>query len=161
MPLNDLSFRTRQEIKVEQTWGFVSTTETQKAQRNWRITEQNRHFSVPSVSLWLMTMFGFCSSLFLGDSLLVFSDQGYAKNAYPWLISLHRSAVTKPPGSSSYLASGLPYLTASMGISPYMIVKNEEGWVVGAIESVRSIVDEVIIVAPPRARRTLLAVRDS
>src|ERR1043165_649049 len=33
-----------------------------------------------------------------------------------------------------------------MGISLCMIVKNEEDWVVGAVESVRSIVDEVIIV---------------
>ena len=53
---------------------------------------------------------------------------------------------TRPPGESSYLASGLPYLTVSMGVSLRMIVKNEEDWVVGAIESVRSNVDEVIIV---------------
>src|SRR5581483_907647 len=33
-----------------------------------------------------------------------------------------------------------------MGISLCMIVKNEEDWVAGAVESVRSIVDEVIIV---------------
>jgi tetratricopeptide (TPR) repeat protein len=33
-----------------------------------------------------------------------------------------------------------------MGISLCMIVKNEEDWVLGAVESVRSIVDEVIIV---------------
>jgi len=33
-----------------------------------------------------------------------------------------------------------------MGISLCMIVKNEEDWVAGAIESVRSIIDEVIIV---------------
>src|SRR6516162_3345651 len=33
-----------------------------------------------------------------------------------------------------------------MGISLCMIVKNEEDWIVGAVESVRSIVNEVIIV---------------
>jgi glycosyltransferase involved in cell wall biosynthesis len=33
-----------------------------------------------------------------------------------------------------------------MGISLCMIVKNEEDWFAGAVESVRSIVDEVIIV---------------
>src|SRR5215475_12536666 len=33
-----------------------------------------------------------------------------------------------------------------MGISLCMIVKNEEDWVLGAVESVRSIVNEVIIV---------------
>ncbi len=35
---------------------------------------------------------------------------------------------------------------ACMGISLCMIVKNEQDWVAGAVESVRSIVDEVIIV---------------
>src|SRR3989442_13801447 len=35
---------------------------------------------------------------------------------------------------------------ANMGISLCMIVKNEEDWVTEAVESVRSIVDEVIIV---------------
>jgi tetratricopeptide (TPR) repeat protein len=46
-----------------------------------------------------------------------------------------------------------------MGISLCMIVKNEEDWIAGAVESVRSIVDEVIIVdtgstdsTPSRAR---------
>ena len=33
-----------------------------------------------------------------------------------------------------------------MGISLCMIVKNEEDWIAGAVESVRSIVNEVIIV---------------
>src|SRR6185503_18613352 len=33
-----------------------------------------------------------------------------------------------------------------MGISLCMIVKNEQDWLAGAVESVRSIVDEVIIV---------------
>jgi glycosyltransferase involved in cell wall biosynthesis len=40
----------------------------------------------------------------------------------------------------------MPYRTPSMGISLCMIVKNEEDWVVGAVQSVRSIVNEVIIV---------------
>ena len=44
------------------------------------------------------------------------------------------------------MARDLPYLTASMGISLCMIVKNEEDWIAGAVESVRSIVSEVIIV---------------
>jgi glycosyltransferase involved in cell wall biosynthesis len=42
-----------------------------------------------------------------------------------------------PPGA---------YAQAVMGISLCMIVKNEEDWVSGTVESVRSIVDEVIIV---------------
>ena len=40
----------------------------------------------------------------------------------------------------------LPYWSASMGISLCMIVRNGEDWVEGAVQSVRSIVNEVIIV---------------
>src|SRR5207247_4992774 len=40
----------------------------------------------------------------------------------------------------------LPYWSANMGISLCMIVRNEEDWVEGAVQSVRSIVNEVIIV---------------
>ncbi len=45
-----------------------------------------------------------------------------------------------------HLASGVPFPWLPMGISLCMIVKNEEDWVAGAIESVRSVVEEVIIV---------------
>src|SRR5215831_17771276 len=44
------------------------------------------------------------------------------------------------------MAAKLPLSGLAMGISLCMIVKNEEDWVAGAVESVRSIVDEVIIV---------------
>jgi tetratricopeptide (TPR) repeat protein len=44
------------------------------------------------------------------------------------------------------MASHLPYPRPVMGISLCMIVKNEEDWIDGAVQSVRSIVDEVIIV---------------
>src|ERR1700731_879691 len=46
----------------------------------------------------------------------------------------------------SRLARCLPYLSPVMGISLCMIVKNEEDWIEGAVQSVRSIVSEVIIV---------------
>ncbi len=48
-------------------------------------------------------------------------------------------------GAHHSLACKLPYPTPVMGISLCMIVKNEEDWIEGAIQSVRSIVDEVII----------------
>ena len=57
------------------------------------------------------------------------------------------------------LARRLPLSTASMGISLCMIVKNEEDWVVGAVESVRSIVDEVIIVDTGSTDSTLSRVQ--
>jgi tetratricopeptide (TPR) repeat protein len=44
------------------------------------------------------------------------------------------------------MACHLPYPRPVMGISLCMIVKNEEDWIEGAVQSVRSIVDEVIIV---------------
>jgi O-antigen biosynthesis protein len=44
------------------------------------------------------------------------------------------------------LVPHLPYPHPNMGISLCMIVKNEEDWVEGAVQSVRSFVDEVIIV---------------
>src|SRR5215831_11183031 len=44
------------------------------------------------------------------------------------------------------MAAKLPLSGLAMGISLCMIVKNEEDWVLGAVESVRSIVNEVIIV---------------
>src|SRR6267143_1903504 len=44
------------------------------------------------------------------------------------------------------LVPDLPYQPRNMGISLCMIVKNEEDWVEGAVQSVRSIVNEVIIV---------------
>jgi tetratricopeptide (TPR) repeat protein len=44
------------------------------------------------------------------------------------------------------LVPHLPYLYPGMAISLCMIVKNEEDWIEGAVQSVRSIVSEVIIV---------------
>src|ERR1700733_2906876 len=44
------------------------------------------------------------------------------------------------------LVPRLPYIFPGMGISLCMIVKNEEDWLEGAVQSVRSIVSEVIIV---------------
>src|SRR5438128_3749731 len=47
-----------------------------------------------------------------------------------------------------------------MGISLCMIVKNEEDWVAGAVESVRSIVDEVIIVDTGSTDSTLSRIQE-
>jgi len=57
------------------------------------------------------------------------------------------------------LACQLPLCQPSMGISLCMIVKNEQDWVVGAVESVRSIVDEVIIVDTGSTDSTLARIQ--
>jgi tetratricopeptide (TPR) repeat protein len=60
-----------------------------------------------------------------------------------------RNSISSPViflGTVEVLALLLPYSLSTMGISLCMIVKNEQDWLAGAVDSVRSIVDEVIIV---------------
>jgi O-antigen biosynthesis protein len=60
----------------------------------------------------------------------------------------------------SRLVTHLPLPDPYMGISLCMIVKNEQDWIAGAVESVRSIVNEVIIVDTGSTDQTPDRIRD-